>query len=590
MLVHRFAEQVRKNPDKIAVQDQKTQLTFAELNQSANRVADAILNKCETLDIKTVALLFEHSKEMIVAMLGVLKTGFIYVPLDPSYPEKRLSYMVEHSKAGVIVTNNFNFDFAKRIVEQIDREIEILNIDLLDKEILVEDLDTPIFEDEVAYILYTSGSTGKPKGVMQSHKNIWHFVKNYAQELSITDRDRLTLFSAFSHDAAVIDIYTGLLTGATLYPINIKDQVKMMDIADWLQKEKITIWHSVPTVFRYFMNTLSGEEDFQDLRLIVLGGERVLEHDVLRFQELFNDTTLVNLYGQSESSFNSAQFIEADSPFTQITLGDVIEDTELIVITDSGEEALPFEIGEIVVASEHVAVGYFNDSEKTQEVFKYSSAIGKLYKTGDLGKLNIDDTIEYVGRKDFQLKVRGYRIEPGEIESHLLNHQAILECVVIAKNNQLHAHEDNLFLCAFVVQKEEVSEIELRSYLAQFVPDYMIPDYFISLDKMPLTPNNKTDRKALLEIEIVTKSLTEIDLPANETEEKLVAIWSDLLGRNKIGVNDNFFMIGGHSLKATQLAQRIFKTLEVEILQCAADSDRIRLGPSHPVDVSRAPG
>ncbi len=272
MLVKRFEEQVSKFPDKIAVKTRNNHITYANLNHSANQVARTILEQVNSINKEvTVGLLFNHGTDMIVGMIGALKTGMIYVPLDPSYPEERLTYMLHHSEATFLITNNSNLGKAQRIAAQ-EKEIAIINIDLISKTVSDENLHTEFSDGQKAYILYTSGSTGNPKGVIQNHENIWHFIRNYTHQMAITSDDRLTLFSAFSHDAAVMDIYCGLLNGATLYPLNIKTQENMQGIANWLKTEQITVWHSVPTLYRYFIRTLQSEISLPDLKLIVLGG------------------------------------------------------------------------------------------------------------------------------------------------------------------------------------------------------------------------------------------------------------------------------------------------------------------------------
>ncbi len=292
------------------------------------------------------------------------------------------------------------------------------------------------------------------------------------------------------------------------------------------------------------------------------GGESVLANDVLSFKEKFahTKTILVNLYGQSESSFNSAQFISTDTPFTKVTLGKIVDDTEILIINEYGEEALPLEVGELVIASNHVALGYWRDPEKTKEVFLQHPELGKLYRTGDLGRLDGGE-VEYLGRKDFQIKIRGYRVELGEIEGTLATNSGVRDAVVIAKEDTLEEKQ----LCAFVVLEKDLTIAELREYLAGKLPDYMIPVHFIILDRLPLTPNKKTDRKALIQLAAEMNLEVQFVPPTNQIEEHLVNIWEEILGREKIGINDNFFAIGGHSLEATQLRFKILRDLEIDI-------------------------
>jgi len=565
MLVKLFEEQVDKNPQKLAVVTARNKLTYEQLNKNAGRIANGIIKNQDileqSLNEQTVALLFEHGSDMIAGTLGALKADKIYVPLDPEYPEKRLGYMLKNSEARLIVTNNRNLTLAHKLAAQTDENIIVLNSDSIDDTASSGNIKRNISADKIAYLLYTSGSTGNPKGVIQTHGNVLHFVKSYIKKLSLTEKDRLTLFSAFSHDAAVMDIYSGLLSGATLYPLNIRQQIDIGKLAEWLEKEEITIWHSVPTLYRYFTNVLTGKESFDKLRFIVLGGESVIEHDVLTYRKYFKNSLLMNLYGQSESSYNSSYIIGMDTPFKKMILGEPVEETEILVINKDREEVAPLEIGEIVVASRYLAKGYWKEKEKTEKVFEQHPELNRLYWTGDMGRLLEDDSIEFMGRKDFQIKIRGFRVELGEIESQLLKHPLVKEAVVLGKEDL----GGEKYLCAYIVGHEKLPVLEIKEYLKKELPEYMIPSYFIQLDEMPLTPNGKLDRKALPTPDKNMNIRAEYEPPRNEIEEKLVNIWEEVLGIDNIGINHSFFELGGHSLKATNMAAKIFRELNVEV-------------------------
>jgi tyrocidine synthetase-3 len=564
MIIKKFEEQVKSNPKKVAVKTAKQELTYEFLNSSADKVSNIIRKKynnalaCNKEEV--VALLFEHGIHMILGTIAALKSGKVYVPFDPSYPLKRLVYMLEDSGSHMIITNNENLEIAKELVSHTDKEICIMNIDEIDYLEPSEKIQINSEGKDVAYILYTSGSTGKPKGVVQTQEHIMHFIKCYTERLSITKEDKMTLFSAFSHDAAIMDIYGALLNGATLYPLNIKKQGNINEVARWLQKEEITIWHSVPTLYRYFVNTLTNLQ-FENLRFMVLGGEAVVEHDIVMFRNLFNNCKLMNLYGQTESSYNSSQVFLPNNDKIKITLGDVVADTEIVVIDENGEEVSTLQIGEIAILSDNIALGYWNDKEKTEEVFEYYPDMGRIYWTGDLGRLLEDGHIEFVGRKGAQVKIRGFRVELGEIESRLLTHKDIKEAVVLGKKDATA----NDYLCAYMVSEVEVDLHDLRQYLSQELPEYMIPSYFIKLEKMPLTPTGKVDRRALPEPSENLLLQSEYEAPRNDLEEKLVDIWREVLGPKKIGINSNFFELGGHSLKATTLILKIHQYLNVEV-------------------------
>lgn len=548
MIVEKFEQQVIKNPNQVAVKVLDNEITYKMLNDHANILGRKIIDNYNAIKIvekkKIVALLFEHGKDMIVSTIGALKAQTIYVPLDPGYPIIRLAYMLENSEADFIVTNNNNLELAGRLVKESELDIKIINMDEFDANYSTENLNCKICSEDIAYILYTSGSTGNPKGIIQTHRNVLHFIECYKNTLSITDEDRMTLFSAFSHDAAIMDIYGALLNGATLYPLNIKSQMGIDKIANWLEKEKITIWHSVPTVYRHFINGLTGREKLNMLRFIVLGGENVILHDIEMFQKTFSNAKLMNLYGQTESSFNSAQVYSTDSKVKKVTLGEPVQGTEILVVDENREEVAPLNIGEIVILSDYIALGYWKDEEKSREVFQYNSEVGRTYWSGDLGKLLPDGNIEFIGRKGSQVKIRGYRVEVEEIENDLLKNEAVKETVVLGRKDT----DGCDYLCAYIVSDKRLTTNYLREFLAARLPEYMIPSYFVQLDKMPLTPNNKIDRKSLPEPKENMATGIEYEAPRNEIEKKLASTWSEVLNVGNVGINDNFFDLGGQHM------------------------------------------
>ncbi|MCK4258418.1 MAG: non-ribosomal peptide synthase/polyketide synthase [Halanaerobiales bacterium] len=564
MLAKIFNDQVKKYPEKLAVKTNSKQLTYLELNQSANLVGHEILDKLKVSQNNdhTIALLFEHGIDMIIGTIGAIKTKTKYVPLDPDYPFARLKYILLDAKISVIVTNDKNINLAEKLIMEISK-IQLINIKKIENKGNYNDLELEIGKDQPAYILYTSGSTGNPKGVIQNYENLLYHVENYRKTFSINSNDKLTLFSKFTHDAALMDIYAGLLHGATIYPFEIKKGENLIRLAQWLRREQITIYHSVPSLYRYFIKTLIDDQKFPDLRWIILGGEEVIEHDIQIFKKYFNNlTVLANLYGQTESSFNSCQLIETDTPFNQVTLGEPIKETELFVVSESGEEVSTFEIGEIYVISKYVALGYLNDIEKTEKSFGNHPEMGRFYKTGDLGRLLADDTIQFVGRKDKQIKIRGLRVELGEIESRLLEYPDLTEGVVILKQDE----EGEAFLVAWVVVENDLSEKDLRSHLQLSLPDYMIPGNFIELEQLPTTSTGKIDRKALEERELEFENkVEEYQPPADEVESGLIKLLLEIISQPKIGINEDFFKLGVHSLRAMTLISKIYQKFNVKL-------------------------
>ncbi|NOQ26618.1 MAG: amino acid adenylation domain-containing protein, partial [Bacteroidales bacterium] len=551
MIIRKFKEQVKKTPNKLAVKSIDEGYTYLLLDKYSSKISSQLTSRVNNQDpVPVIGLLFEHGVDMILSMLGALKAGFIYVPLSPKYPQKRLQYMIEHSGASVIVTNTLNVDTATSLFENSDK---IINID--DKTSYNNELINRVNDE--AYIIYTSGSTGKPKGVIQTQKNIYYYCKNWANLFNIDSSDNLTLFSSFFHDGSVQDIFTSLLFGATLYPYDVMNRDDSVNFENFLLKENITIWHSVPSLYSYFLNTLKKPVNNSSLKYILLGGEAIRKYEIEASSKFFKDVPMVSIYGQTESSVNTICILNGKN---KITLGKTLSETKIFLVDENNEMVEPLSTGEIIIASDYISAGYWNVESDDSSPFIDSPALGKLYKTGDIGRLLVNGDVEFLGRKDNQIKIRGFRIELGEIENVLLNHEGVKECVVLAREEK-----EEMFLCAYVVLWQKQKQEDLRSYLIGLLPDYMIPSYFVELDKLPLTANGKINRLALPVPEI--KAGASYVAPKSIIEIKLVKIWSEVLKlpSKEISTNVSFFELGGHSLKATVLVSLIHKELEVRI-------------------------
>jgi len=568
MLIKKFEEVVRDIPDKVAIKTEECYLTYDCLNKYANRLGRLILNIKKNRG-QTLALLLGHDEKMIIGMIGVIKAGGVYIPFDPLYPLERLKYMLEDSASKVIITNREYFRLAAKLRDSLDEGISVINIDDVGESVPAENLEIKINPDKIAYILYTSGSTGRPKGVVQNQKNIFYYTFNWIERFSVTGSDRMTLFSSFCHDGSVPDIYSVLLSGATLYPYDIKSRANISKPEEWLMKERITIWHSVPTLYRYFVNTLTGNEKFYALRLIILGGEPVREHDLMTFKKYFPYSFFGNIYGQTESTVTSIWLFSQEDNFEEVIIGEPIGDTEILIIDEEGDEADELETGEIVVASPYVSPGYLNRVEVTSKVFTRDKEVGQLYWTGDLGRLLPDGNVEILGRKDLQVKIRGFRIEPQEIETVLLQHPDISETIVIAKETAegrtpIRGSEDH-YLCLYFVSKADFKAAELRAYLSGKLPYYMIPSRFVKLEAMPLLPNGKIDRK-YLDLSGTRLGTGEAYVaPETDFEVQLTAIWKEILNLDRIGVNDNFFDLGATSMHVIRLNNKLKETLGIDV-------------------------
>jgi len=574
MIIERFQQQVRKFPGKLAVKTQKGSLTYEQLDKFSNRIANKIRAITGERDERNnIGVLLDSASDMIAAILGILKSGNTYVPLVADFPAKRINFIIHHAEIDIFITDSLNKNLVSAASKY--KDLHWLLIEDMNQENPVSTSDILTYRRDIgadtdAYLLYTSGSTGFPKGVRQTLHNILHFIDRYTESLELTCRDNLTLFSSFSHDASVMDIYSALLNGATLFPLDLKQVGVFTTLTQWLKEEKISVWHSVPTVFRYFAAALTGKIDLPALRYVVLGGETVLRSDIEKFRSLFLiGCRLYNLYGQTESTYNSGEFFTAGQPAGHadeitITLGEPVQGTELVVVDEKGDETDPLEVGEIIVVSPHVSPGYWKEEESSREKFVDDPEAGRIYFTGDLGCCLPDGRVEYLGRKDHQVKIRGYRVELGEIESAVMQYPHMEQAVVIPVESVSRDSREIFMACYFSANKDIVMS-SLREFLQERLLDYMMPSYFRQLMQLPRTISGKIDRKALPAPSLAISK--EYAAPTNEIEKKLVEIWAELLdiGKEVIGIDNSFFELGGHSLKATLLAARIFKEFQVNV-------------------------
>ncbi|MBP0021314.1 MAG: amino acid adenylation domain-containing protein [Cyanobacteria bacterium SBLK] len=560
---HQFHTQVLRYGDRLAIQDEKRSLTYAELNGLANQIAREILEK-RGLGAEPIAILLATGVEAIAVMLGVLKAGKFYVPLDITWPESRIATILEDSQSQLIVSDRqqaINLDLKAL-------QKDIFWLDDRDRQCSSENLDIPSTPEDLAYILYTSGSSGRPKGVMQNHRYVLNLYRNYSNSGKMTASDRFSLLYSAAFGGAVRDIYCALLNGAALFPLDIK-QVGLHQLGQWLQAKEITIMFAVATLFRHFAATLQDQENFPALRLIQIGSETVYRQDAELFWQHFSDrcTLMVNLGGTEISPIR--QFpITHNTRLAEGTIpaGYAVEGTQVQLWDESGQEVPPGEIGEIVVRSRQLASGYWQQPELTQKVFIRDKKF-VYFKTGDLGRLLSDGCLLHLGRKDFQVKIRGYRVEIGEIESILVDLEAVREAVVAARTDAGESQSDRR-LVAYLTPKNPQNKPNsqyLKEQLAKRLPDYAIPSTFLWLESLPLTATGKIDRRSLPQPPSLSPPDLAIIPPQTPMEEKLAQIWSEVLKLPEIGRENNLFALGGNSLHASQILARIAEQFEIAL-------------------------
>lgn len=557
-----FEARVHEHPDRIAVKASEAVLTYETLNRAANRVARAVLATRGSA-AEPIGLLFEQGAAAIVAILAMLKAGKIFVPLDPAFPRARITSMLDDAQVGGLVTQTKHILLATTLAP---RGCPTINIDEVDARHSSENVDLPLSPDHLAYIVYTSGSTGRPKGVVQNHRNLLHQVARETTGLHIHADDRRALLRSCSVVGGTRAILSAVLNGASIHPFNVAER-GLIALATWLRQDGITIYDSVATVFRHFAATLTGEEQFPALRLIRVGSEPVYRRDVDLYKRHFAPGCLfVSSLGRTEAGWVRDYCIDKAALTEQIVpVGYPVEGVDILLVDEAGAEVGADEVGEIVVKSQYLAVGYWRQPEMTRAAFTLDPAGGtaRLYHTGDLGRMRADGCLEHLGRKDFQVKVRGYRIEVAEIERALLECAGIKEAVVLARED--HRREQHLVAYLVATGDPPPSGGILRRTLAETLPGYMIPFAFVGLPALPLTPTGKVDRLALPAPESLRAPATAVAEARTSVEQVLAGIWADVLGLDRVGLHDHFLDLGGESLRATQIAARVWDTFRLQV-------------------------
>ena len=555
-LVDRFAHMVGIHGARPAVSTTEGSWSYDELDRLSNGVAGALV-RAGVNHGDRVALLFSQSRLMIASIIGVLKAGAAYVPLDPLYPVHRLHSVLSDVGASALLAGRQWTELANHL----DVEIPILDADSIFP--AEKGPQIAIGSDDLAYVLYTSGSTGEPKGVMQTHRAVLHHAASYSNALGLVPRDRLTLLSTYCFDAMVQDVFGALVTGCCVCPMDLRVMEGAEELVKSISTQDITVYHSTPTAFRFlFAESSAGSADLSCVRLVVLGGEETRRADFRRFQMQFGDSCqFVNGLGLTEYT-NVTQFHahrESHVLGQTVPVGKPVPGTRVVLLNADGKVADVR--GEIAVGSEYLFTGYWNRPDAIAAVLVDDPEIpnAKLLRTGDMARRLPDGTLVFSGRTDGRVKIRGYRIETGEVEAVLMEQPGITSAAVVARERS----HGEYHLAGYVAGRSSAEE--LRSGLRARLPEYMVPASLTVLDALPTLPNGKVDRKNLPEPEWSSGSGVDYIAPRNSAESTLAAIWTELLGVDEVSVRDDFFALGGHSLLATRLVSRLRDALGVEI-------------------------
>ena len=545
-----FEEQAAKTPEAIGVVFEEEKLTYKELNGRANQLAHYLKSKGikeETL----VPICIERSLNMIVGILGILKAGGSYVPIDPEYPEERISYMLEDTGALIVVSSK-----ESKIKLQTSQGVEVIELDTDWSGIKTQstkNLQNDIQLRHLAYVIYTSGSTGKPKGVMIEHGNVYSFLDWCKKEFSHSSFEIVYAGTSICFDLSIFEIF---------YPLSIGKCVRVIEnglcMGKYLPGDRNVLTNSVPSVIQTLLNDGT---DFRNISVMNMAGEPI----PLQVQKKLDadNIEIRNLYGPTEdTTYSTVYRLKKEEP---ATIGRPISNTQIYIVNKEMELVPVGLTGEICIGGAGLARGYLNRAELTREKFitnPFSTLAGaRLYKTGDLGRWLPDGNIDYLGRLDNQVKIRGYRIELGEIESVLLQCAGVAQAVVLAK--PVTTNEKRLV--AYIIPNGKFNKEAIVTELKSKLPDYMVPVTLMELQSFPLTTNGKIDRKAFPEADAGDLLNHVYVAPRNKIEEKLAGIWIELLGVERISVYDDFFQLGGHSLLAMRVVSAIQKELEVEL-------------------------
>lgn len=559
-----FEAQVAKTPTITAIVHEHQTITYEELNKKTNQIARFLLEQRVKLNTQ-VALCMERSVDLLTSILAILKLGCAYIPLDSNHPEERLLYTLQDNNNPILITtSNFKNKFVRY-------QKNLIIIDEVKSEINQQqsgNLNHPVSTHNLAYIIYTSGSTGKPKGVEIEHKNVINYTHWFANYSHCQPKQRIDFSSNTIVDMAITTSIVPLMLGLTVVICNEEIKKNARAYLKFIAENKIHSIKITPSYFKFLLQELRTHPiALPHLKNLTLGGENLSTTDCAFWLNLYPNHLLFNEYGPTEATVAVTQFTISKSNISSlgvsVPIGKPGQNIRCLILGEDKTPKKDGEIGELYIGGDCLARGYLHQPELTDNCFIQSAIDGeRLYKTGDLAIRQKKGIFEFVGRIDNQVKIRGFRIDPNEIEKHLLNHPMIENCVVLGREDKTHEKR----LIAYYLPKDKsslVNALEMRDYLKQYLPDYMLPAAYVKIASFPLTPNGKLDHAALpIPQFIVSQNYQE---PTSKLEKKLAEIWSNELKVKPIGKTDDFFELGGHSLAAARIVTQINDILGREI-------------------------
>ncbi len=552
LLIDLFSKQLPESCERLAISDATQSLSYRQLNNLSNRFAHYLLDHYDLKAEDRVAILLPRNTHLLIALWGILKTGAAYVPLDNAYPKARIDYILQHSSATLIVTDTVGWSVPSLTVAD---ALSVCNIE--------SDPEIKITPQQLAYLIYTSGSTGQPKGVMVEHGNIAAFCKNLQQRFDFTEQDKLLALTTISFDISILELLCSFTVGMQVVIANDLQVQNPEEVLCLIQTHTITVLQATPSRLQWLINA-NGLDALCSLRIILVGGEALPEVLATQLKKLPN-TKIINVYGPTEATIWSTCHILGDG---QLTIGTALVNEGVYILSPERNLQAIGVTGEIVITGTGVSRGYWQDSERTLKSFSSDPFKPKqrMYATGDLGRWLENGEIECLGRNDDQIKIRGFRIELGEIERHIQQHPAVAKAAVVNSGNTEHSILSAFIVPVSVEQTSETLTIELRKYLAEWLPEFMIPTRFIATNDLPLNSNGKVNRNALIKtLGEYTEPLRPHRAARDDIEQQVVELWQQVLLHQPIGIDDDFFSLGGNSINAIGLVTQLSKLYGREI-------------------------
>ncbi len=560
-----FSRVAARYPSHVALDQGTRRITYGELEEESNRLANFLISSGVSAS-SIVAIMAGNPARIVTAILAILKARCAFAPFDPLMPVNRLRAMAEQIKPRWFIVESEHREKVDQIASRIEDGANIICVDSDAQHSPTTNPGLKSDPDSMCSIFFTSGSTGKPKGIAGRLKGIAHFVVWEAGALRVGEGTRVSQLTSPSFDGFLKDVFTPLCAGGTVcIPESREITLDAGALVDWIGASRLNVLHCVPSVFRSLINAGLTANNFPELQYVVMAGEPLLPADVGRWVETFGDRIrLVNLYGPTETTLIKLfHFVDvSDKERRSVPIGKPIPGAAAVIIDEEGRACKAGEVGEIIIRTPYRAHGYYNEPEKTAEVF-VPNPFGNdprdiVYRTGDYGRLLADGDFEFVGRKDQQVKIRGVRIELTEVENVLRAHESVTDVAVIDREDAV----GNKYLCAYVVLAGEVEPGVLRQHLAKSLPEFMMPSAIIELGTLPRTVNGKLDRKSL---PAPSSHQATYVAPRTAIEEVVAGIWANVLWVDQVGVYDNFFELGGHSLLATLVISRVTSALNAEV-------------------------